>query len=89
MAEQQAGQQFYEERLAKARALPREQRDASVQCFLDANTLMEEALAVLPSMPGEAPRNSADQQLAAQLKWLQVSGGTLPGAPNALNSPAT
>ncbi|KAL4428480.1 hypothetical protein ABPG75_002569 [Micractinium tetrahymenae] len=86
-----AGTELYSQRVAKASALPPEQRSADCAAFLAAHGLLEEAAAVLlrpaPPPAGPEPGGSSGQEAQAGapgeeaartlalLKWLSVGTG--------------
>ena len=74
------GAEFYEERLARARAVPDAERSADVRHWLRQHEELEAALAALPSLPASATAQrplveplGGDVALAALLEFLRAA----------------
>ena len=75
-----AGTEFYEERLARARAVPEAGRSADVRQWLQQYEELEAALAALPELPASATLQhplveplGGDAALAAVLRFLTAA----------------
>ena len=92
-----SGAEYYEERLARARAVPEAERSADVRQWLRLHEELEAALAALPELPASATRQrplveplGGDAALAALLRFIAASYSGFaedPGHPKAMMNP--